>query len=128
MNFPIEVPVELRYRPAAVTYVYPKTEQGAELAPCYACEKTKACAASGIICLAFDRYVNGTNWRRVPREPSAAVTAIAALRHREQVERDESEALQKRLRKKRRRQKNKLAARVVNGCVDPLFFGCGVRI
>jgi hypothetical protein len=76
---------------ASVSYVYPKTESAAELAPCHRCANAPVCKSSGIMCRAFDRYVNGLRWLTTPRVPSAEVTKAIAIRHAQQARLEERE-------------------------------------
>jgi hypothetical protein len=62
------------------------------------------------MCLAFRRFVNGTQWRKTPREPSAIQTSMQALYERAQTARDVR--AEKKRQDKARRRAAKMAARV----------------
>jgi hypothetical protein len=55
------------------------------------------------MCVAFDRFVNGRSWGKSPREPSAIVSLIVALRHKAQVKQDAIAERKKLAAKKRAR-------------------------
>jgi hypothetical protein len=42
--------------------------------PCTDCQHRVSCGASGLICLAFESFVEGGRWRLLPRVPSARLT------------------------------------------------------
>jgi hypothetical protein len=59
--------------------------------------------------LAFRRFVNGSQWQKAPREPSAIHTSMQALYERAQRARDEIAE-----KKRERKRLKKLAARVTS--------------